>query len=144
MLLPFGLASGNSNWVRADRNFPAHRYTLFPATASRILAIRRRRSSSGMVTACLERSPRKRPASATLLAQLGPFLDSPTAPGGGHSYLTATAMNLIENYRQWPALDPADPYYHRDLVDLLANGETDSVIVGRGVALPSRLDPGPG
>ena len=33
-----------------------------------------------MVTACLERSPRKRPASATLLTQLGPFVDGPAAP----------------------------------------------------------------
>jgi len=37
-----------------------------------------------------------------------------------------------DHYQEWPALDPADPYYHRDLVDLLANGATDSVIVGSG------------
>jgi serine/threonine protein kinase len=57
-----------------------------------------------MVTACLERSPRKRPASATLLAQLGPFVDSPAAGGGGHSYLTHAAMELIEEYRHGPQL----------------------------------------
>ena len=57
-----------------------------------------------MVTACLERSPRKRPASATLLTQLGPFVDSPAAGGGGHSYLTGAAMELIEEYRHGPQL----------------------------------------
>jgi len=43
-----------------------------------------------------------------------------------------------DHYREWPALDPTDPYYHRDLVDLIANGETDSVIVGGGVPTPGR------
>ena len=57
-----------------------------------------------MVTACLERSPRKRPASGTLLTQLGPFADSPAAGGGGHSYLTGAAMELIEEYRHGPQL----------------------------------------
>jgi hypothetical protein len=37
-----------------------------------------------LATACLERSPRKRPASATLLAQLGPFVTGPAAASGGH------------------------------------------------------------
>ena len=59
---------------------------------------------TGMVTACLERSPRKRPASATLLAELGPFVDSPAAGGGGHSYLPGAAMELIEEYRHGPQL----------------------------------------
>jgi hypothetical protein len=36
-----------------------------------------------------------------------------------------------DHYRQWPTVDPADPYYRRDLVDLLANGVSDSVIVGK-------------
>jgi Protein kinase domain len=59
---------------------------------------------TAMVTACLERSPRKRPASAALLAQLGPFVDSPAPAGGGHSYLTDAAMELIEEYRHGPQL----------------------------------------
>jgi len=57
-----------------------------------------------MVTACLERSPRKRPASATLLAQLGPFVTGPAAASGGHAYLTDAAMDLIEDYRHGPQL----------------------------------------
>jgi hypothetical protein len=59
---------------------------------------------TGLVTACLERSPRKRPASATLLTQLGPFADSPAAGSGTHSYLTPAAMELIEDYRHGPQL----------------------------------------
>jgi len=57
-----------------------------------------------MVTACLERSPRKRPASATLLTQLGPFVDGPAAASGSHAYLTRAAMGLIEDYRHGPQL----------------------------------------
>jgi hypothetical protein len=57
-----------------------------------------------MVTSCLERSPRKRPASATLLAQLGPFVGSAAPSGGGHAYLTDPAMALIEDYRHGPQL----------------------------------------
>jgi Protein kinase domain len=59
---------------------------------------------TGVVTACLERSPRKRPASATLLAQLGPFIESPAAANGSHPYLTPAAMKLIEDYRHGPRL----------------------------------------
>jgi hypothetical protein len=59
---------------------------------------------TGMITACLERSPRDRPASATLLNQLGPFVEGPAAANGGHSYLTDTAMELIEEYRHGPQL----------------------------------------
>ncbi len=38
-----------------------------------------------------------------------------------------------DDYREWPAVDSTDSYYRRDLIDLLANGATDSVIVGAGV-----------
>jgi hypothetical protein len=62
-----------------------------------------------MVTACLERSPRKRPASATLLTQLGPFVDAPAAANGSHAYLTPAAMGVIEVYRHGPQVgDGAD------------------------------------
>ncbi len=57
-----------------------------------------------MITACLERSPRTRPASATLLTQLGPFVDGPAAANGSHAYLTPAAMGLIEDYRHRPQL----------------------------------------
>lgn len=42
-----------------------------------------------------------------------------------------------DDYRDWPAVDSADSYYRRDLVDLLANGKTDSVIVGGAVPAPA-------
>jgi hypothetical protein len=57
-----------------------------------------------MITACLERSPRKRPASATLLTQLGPFVDASAAANGSHAYLTPAAIRLIEDYRHGPQL----------------------------------------
>ena len=84
---------------------------------------------TGMVTACLERSPRKRPASATLLAELGPFVDSPAAGGGGHSYLPGAAMELIEEYRHGPQL--ADGSY----TDEEASGDAT---FGSHTALPTR------
>ncbi len=57
---------------------------------------------TGMITACLERSPRERPTSAALLAQLGPFVEAPADPVAGHSYLTDTAMALIGEYQRRP------------------------------------------
>jgi protein kinase-like protein len=60
-----------------------------------------------LVTACLERSPRKRPTSATLLSQLGPFVTGPVAHGGHHTYLTDQAMGLIGEYSHGPQLAAA-------------------------------------
>lgn len=59
---------------------------------------------TGLVTSCLERSPRKRPTSAGLLSQLGPFVAGPTAHNGQHAYLTAPAMALIGDYQHGPQL----------------------------------------
>jgi len=55
-----------------------------------------------LVTACLERSPRKRPTSAALLGRLGPFVAGPAAQNGHHAYLTAPAMMLIGEYQHGP------------------------------------------
>jgi hypothetical protein len=55
-------------------------------------------------------------------------------PGRDTSYgAMAEMVGLFapDHYREWPAVDPADSYYRRDLVDLLANGVSDSVIVGK-------------
>jgi protein kinase-like protein len=62
-----------------------------------------------LVTACLERSPRKRPTSATLLSQLGPFVAGPVARSGQHAYLTDPAMDLIGEYSHGPQLAAAAP-----------------------------------
>ena len=62
-----------------------------------------------LVTSCLERSPRKRPTSAGLLSQLGPFVAGPAAHNGHHAYLTAPAMALIGSYHQGPQLAAPPP-----------------------------------
>jgi hypothetical protein len=62
-----------------------------------------------MVTACLERSPRKRPTSAALLSQLGPFVAGPAAENGHHAYLTEPAMALIRGYQHGPQLAAQAP-----------------------------------
>src|SRR6516164_8874136 len=57
---------------------------------------------TGIVTACLARSPRERPTSAALLDQLGPFVTSPAGPGSAHAYLPASAMAVISGYQHGP------------------------------------------
>ena len=57
---------------------------------------------TGIVTACLARSPRQRPTSAALLGQLGPFVTSAAAPGSAHAYLPAPAMAVISAYQHGP------------------------------------------
>ncbi len=57
---------------------------------------------TGIVTACLARSPRQRPTSAALLGQLGPFVTSPAGPGSAHAYLPAAAMAVISGYQHGP------------------------------------------
>jgi hypothetical protein len=64
---------------------------------------------TGLVTSCLERSPRKRPTSAGLLGQLGPFVAGHEAQHLHHAYLTAPAMALIGNYQQGPQLAAQAP-----------------------------------
>jgi Protein kinase domain len=64
---------------------------------------------TGLVTACLERSPRKRPSSAALLSQLGPFVAGPGAHNGHHAYLTEPAMALIGGYQHGPQLAAEAP-----------------------------------
>jgi Protein kinase domain len=62
-----------------------------------------------LVTACLERSPRKRPSSATMLSQLGPFVAEPVAHNGHHTYLTDPAMELIGGFQHGPQLAAQAP-----------------------------------
>ncbi len=57
---------------------------------------------AGIVTACLERSPRYRPTSAALLSELAPYVDAAPAPGEGHSYLPGEALALIAEYQRSP------------------------------------------
>ena len=62
-----------------------------------------------LVTACLERSPRHRPTSATLLSQLGPYVQGAAAHNGHHAYLTDPAMALIGDYQHGPQLAAQAP-----------------------------------
>jgi hypothetical protein len=64
---------------------------------------------TGLVTACLERSPRQRPTSATLLSQLGPYVEEGAAHSGHHAYLTDPAMALIGDYQHGPQLAAQAP-----------------------------------
>jgi serine/threonine protein kinase len=57
---------------------------------------------AGLVDACLERSPRRRPTSASLLAQLAPFVGGLAGPGAAQAYLTGPALALMDHYRHSP------------------------------------------
>ena len=98
-----------------------------------------------LIGGCLERSPRKRPTSAALLAQLGPFVDATPAPGGGHPYLTAPAAALIAGYQRGPqtgaftrTADDADEDTFGSHTALPAPRTSR----GRGLRLPRRLGTG--
>jgi hypothetical protein len=66
------------------------------------------------------------------------MFDNPTRDTSYGAMASMGGLFAPDRYREWPAVDPADPYYRRDLVDLLANGKTDSVIVGGVVPAPVR------
>ena len=59
--------------------------------------------------------------------------DNPTRDTSYGAMAHMVGLFAPDHYREWPAVDTADVYYRRDLIDLLANGETDSVVVGTGV-----------
>jgi hypothetical protein len=59
---------------------------------------------AGVVEACLERSPRRRPTAAALLTQLGPFVDAAAGPGSGQPNLPAPSRALIADYQRGPKL----------------------------------------
>jgi len=79
-----------------------------------------------LVTACLERSPRQRPTSATLLSQLGPYVEGGAAHNGHHAYLTDQAMALIGDYQHGPQLAAQAP---------AASGAADEATFGSHTAL---------
>ena len=62
-----------------------------------------------IVAACLERDPRNRPTSASIVARLAPGLAA--ASTGGAAPLPAAAIQLIDDYRRapWPRPGEADP-----------------------------------
>ena len=58
--------------------------------------------------------------------------DNPTRDTSYGAMAHMVGLFAPDHYREWPAIDTSDTYYRRDLVDLLANGQTDSVVVGTG------------
>ncbi len=60
---------------------------------------------TNLVTACMERVPRMRPTSSTVLATLEQFTEAPafeSGLAGDHSYLPEAAMDLIREYQRGP------------------------------------------
>jgi serine/threonine protein kinase len=62
-----------------------------------------------LITACLQRAPRERPSSSSMLAQLGQFTEARPDAAGAHSYLPDAAMTLIEQYQRNPLLASGQP-----------------------------------
>jgi serine/threonine protein kinase len=90
-----------------------------------------------IVTACLERSPRNRPTSTAILAELAPFVGATPAPGSGHSYLPAGALTLIGEYQRSPQPPPeAGPADDQDQPPLTDDVSEDATF-GSYAALPA-------
>jgi serine/threonine protein kinase len=59
---------------------------------------------AGLVSACMDRVPRQRPTSSSMLNQLGDFTVAQVGPDEEHSYLPDKAMALIAEYQRSPQL----------------------------------------
>jgi serine/threonine protein kinase len=94
-----------------------------------------------IVTACLERSPRNRPTSTAILAELAPFVGATPAPGSGHSYLPASALTLIGEYQRSPQPPPeagtADGQDQPPLSDDVIEDVSEDGTFGSYTALPA-------
>ncbi len=92
---------------------------------------------TSVVTACLERSPRNRPTSAAILAELAPFVGgTPSSPGSSQSYLPASALALIGEYERSPR--PADPGTGQDQdQSQLTDDVSEDATFGSYTALPA-------
>jgi hypothetical protein len=64
--------------------------------------------------------------------------DNPTRDTSYGAMANMVGLFAPDHYGEWPAVDPVDEYYRRDLVALLSNGATDSVVVGGGRPTPER------
>jgi hypothetical protein len=87
----------------------------------------------GIIGTCLERSPRRRPTSAALLAQLGPFIGAHAGPGNGQPDLPGPAMALIADYQRGPA--PAVPA--QDAETQGTDEDSEDATFGSHTALPA-------
>ena len=89
-----------------------------------------------VVTACLERSPRNRPTSTALLAELAPFVGATASPGSGHSYLPASTLTLIGEYERGPGTPEPRPGHDHGQPPLTDEVNEDATF-GSYVALPA-------
>jgi Protein kinase domain len=89
-----------------------------------------------VVTACLERSPRDRPTSAALLAELAPFVGATPTPASGHSYLPAGALTLIGEYQRSPQPPEPGAGHDQDQAQLTDDVSEDATF-GSYTALPA-------
>ena len=94
-----------------------------------------------IVTACLERSPRNRPTSTAILAELAPFVGATPTPGSGHSYLPTGALALIGEYQRSPQpppeAGPADDQDLPPLTDDVSEDVSEDATFGSYTALPA-------
>jgi hypothetical protein len=89
-----------------------------------------------VVTACLERSPRNRPTSTAILAELAPFVGATPVPGSGHSYLPPGALTLIGEYQRSPG--PPEPGTgHGEDQPQLTDDVSEDATFGSYTALPA-------
>jgi serine/threonine protein kinase len=89
-----------------------------------------------VIIACLERSPRNRPTSTALLAELAPFVGATSNPGSGHSYLPDDALALIGQYQRSPR--PAEPEAGHDQDQpQLTDDVSEDATYGSYTALPA-------
>ena len=103
------------------------------ASGKTLVAIKAKRDSVGHVLAMPRKLLALRGEGLPLKAGrryrvIGVF-DNPTPDTSYGAMAHMVGLFAPDHYREWPAVDPTDPYYHRDLVDLLSNGESDSVVV---------------
>jgi hypothetical protein len=100
-----------------------------------------------IVTACLERSPRKRPTSAAVLAQLAPHVEGPSGPSPGPPPLPGPAIALIAEYQRHPQPVAAGQVAD-EISDDATFGSHTALPAPRRSLVPHRLlrrrGPGPG
>jgi serine/threonine protein kinase len=88
---------------------------------------------AGLIGSCLERSPRRRPTSAALLAQLGPFVGAAAGPGNGQPDLPGPALALIADYQR----GPAPPLRAQDTETQGTDDDSEDATFGSHTALPA-------
>jgi serine/threonine protein kinase len=84
-----------------------------------------------LITACLDRSPRRRPTSGALLKQIGPYIEVSHGAysEAEHPFLAGTVMTLISEYQQGPSVE--------DSPSLAGDPSSEIPTFGSHTALPA-------